>query len=161
MALVGSGCLWLWLAVIEGYFQGGRVAMTVPFNVPDDATVALAATSSSARGGVWRATAEVYPVRDIWTTREAVRKLAREHPELMGRMSNDRLLVASHAAELHSLQGEASACPTLLDELMDCVKNLETQRREERARLEAEVAALSDALHAKREACERLRRRAG
>ena len=47
---------------------------------------------------------------------------------------------------------------TDLDELFDAVQALEIQRREERARLEAEVAALSDALRHKREMCEKLRK---
>ena len=55
-------------ALTEAYFQQGRVAMTVPFHVPfDHATVALEATAATT------AAAEVYPVRDIWTTAAAVR----------------------------------------------------------------------------------------
>ena len=53
--------------------------MTVPFHVPDDATVALEATAAG------RAVAEMYAVRDIWTTAAAVRAA----PRVFGPMKTD------------------------------------------------------------------------
>ena len=57
--------------LVEGYFQKGRVAMTLPFFAPEDATVALEASADVA------AAAQVFPVREIWTTAEAVRAAPR------------------------------------------------------------------------------------
>ena len=46
--------------------------MTVPFLVPfDDATVALAATAATT------ASAQVFPIREVWATADAVRSAPR------------------------------------------------------------------------------------
>ena len=62
-------------ALIEGYFQQGRVAMTLPFAAPLDATVALEATAD-----VTALSAAVYPIRDIWVTPADVRAAPRVFP---------------------------------------------------------------------------------
>ena len=72
----------------------------------------------------------------------------------------------SHGLALRGVCYEAKQTNEVhLGALLDCIQDLESQRREERARLETEVAALveshrslNDSLAAKRETCERLRR---
>lgn len=75
---------------------------------------------------------------------------------------HDRGVLIAQTAELRAVLGPEGVP---LEELHGAIRELETLRREERARLEAEVSALSDALRAQHEGyerlheqCERLRR---
>jgi hypothetical protein len=94
--------------------------------------------------GLWKAW-------NTWAvgTRHQLRLLAKD--DSLGRF------VHGHGSEIKAVAAGVASSEVELDGLLEALHGLESQRREERARLEAEVGALSDALRAKREACERLR----
>ena len=105
-------------ALTEAYFQQGRVAMTVPFHVPfDHATVALEATAATT------AAAEVYPVRDIWTTVPTWRAFSIRSWEGAGRpmpMAGG----AIPACSLSNLPREASRVPLQSPTVCGCSEKL-------------------------------------
>ena len=61
--------------MVEVYFQQGRVAMTAALAMDDSTAVAL--TSADPPAALATADVEVYPMKSIWTTADAVRKQKR------------------------------------------------------------------------------------
>ena len=60
---------------VEAYFQGGRVAATVPLAMDNTTSLALRVDGNVAVQVMANVT--VYPMRSIWTTPEAVRAAPR------------------------------------------------------------------------------------